>query len=69
LYVDEKLVLINNKDIMKKVKSQLSSKFDTKDLGAAKFILGMDIKRDHDERELWLSQRKYVEIILQKFDM
>ena len=40
-----------------------------KDLGAAKFILGMEIKRDHANMKLWLNQRKYVETILQRFNM
>lgn len=42
----------NNKDIIKGVKSQLSSKFDMKDLDVANFISGMGIKRYHVERKL-----------------
>jgi hypothetical protein len=37
------------------VKIHLSSKFDMKDLGAANFILGMEIKRDRENRKLWLN--------------
>jgi hypothetical protein len=51
------------------VKTQLSSKFDMKDLGAANLILGMQIKRDWKNMKLWLNQRKYVETILQRFNM
>ena len=40
-----------------------------KDLRAANFILGMEIKRDRANRKLWLNQRKYVETILQMFIM
>jgi len=40
-----------------------------KDLGAANYILGMEIKRDWAKRKLWLNQRKYVETILQMFNM
>jgi hypothetical protein len=32
-------------DAIKEVKKQLSSKFDMKDIGATKLILGMDIKK------------------------
>jgi hypothetical protein len=64
LYVDDMLLVGNNMDVIKEVKSQLSSKFDRKDLGAANFIMGMEIKRDHANRKLWLNQRKYVEMIL-----
>jgi hypothetical protein len=59
----------NNMGVIKKVKSQLSSKFDMKDLTAANFILGMEIKRDHANRKIWLNQRKYVETILERFNM
>ena len=41
MYVDDILLIGNNKDVIKEVKSQMSSKFDMKDLGAANFILGM----------------------------
>jgi hypothetical protein len=69
LYVDDMLLVGNNMDVIKEVKSQLSSKFDMKDLGAANFILGMEIKRDRANRKLWLNKRKYVETILQRFNM
>jgi hypothetical protein len=55
LYVDDMLLVGNNMDVMKEVKSQLSSKFDMKDLGAANFILGMEIKRDRANMNLWLA--------------
>eukprot|EP00253_Pinus_taeda_P025815 PITA_25815 len=51
------------------LKTQLSSKFDMKDLGAANYILGMEIKRDRAKRKLSLNQRKYVKTILQRFNM
>jgi hypothetical protein len=40
-----------------------------KDLGAANFILGMEIKIDRVNMKLWLNWRKYVETILQRFNM
>ena len=70
LYVDGMLLIRNNKEIIQDVKTQLSSKFDMKDIGAANFILGiMEIKRNKENRKLWLNQRKYVETILQRFNM
>jgi hypothetical protein len=69
LYVDDMLLIGNNKEIIQDVKTQLSSKFDMKDLGASNFILEMEIKRDRKKRKLWLNQRKYVETILQRFNM
>jgi len=69
LYVDDMLLVGNNMDVIKEVKSQLSSKFDMKDIDVANFILGMEIKRDRANRKLLLNQRKYVETILQRFNM
>jgi hypothetical protein len=40
-----------------------------KDLSAANFIFGMEIKRDQAKKKLWLNQRKYVKAILQRFNM
>ena len=69
LYVDGMLLIGNDKEIIKVLKTQIFSKFDMKDLGAAKYILGMEIKRDWAKRKLWLNQRMYVETILQRFNM
>jgi hypothetical protein len=55
LYVDDMLLIGNNKEIIQDVKTQLSSKFDMKDLGAANLILGMEIKRDREKRKIWLN--------------
>jgi hypothetical protein len=55
LYVDDMLLVGNNIDVIKEVKSQLSSKFDMEDLSAANFILGMEIKRDHANMKMWLN--------------
>jgi hypothetical protein len=58
LYVDDMLLVGNNMDVIKEVKSQLSSKFDMKDLGVAKFIMGMEIKRDHANSETLVESKK-----------
>eukprot|EP00253_Pinus_taeda_P027181 PITA_27181 len=69
LYVDDVLLVGNDKEIIQDLKTQLSSKFDMKDLGAANYILGMEIKRGRAKRKIWLNQRKYVETMLQRFNM
>ena len=69
LYVDDMLLTGNNKYFIKEVKSQLSSKFDMKELGAANLILGMEIRRDHANKMIDLNQRKYAETVLQIFNM
>jgi hypothetical protein len=42
----------------------LSCPFDMKDLGAGNFVLVLKIQRDHVNRKLSLTQRKYMETIL-----
>lgn len=58
------LFIGKDKGMIKELKGQLSSIFDMKDLGAAKYILGMEINKDRVNRKLWLSQKKYVNTIL-----
>ena len=41
LYVDDMLLIGNDKEIIQDLKTQLLSKFDMKDLGATNYILGM----------------------------
>jgi hypothetical protein len=69
LCVDDMFVIGNNKEIIQDVKTHLSSKFDMKYISASNFILGMEIKRDRKKWKFWLNQRKYVETILQRFNM
>eukprot|EP00253_Pinus_taeda_P035204 PITA_35204 len=51
LYMDDMLLVGNDKEIIEDLKTQFSSKFDMKDLGAANYILGMEIKRDRAKEE------------------
>eukprot|EP00253_Pinus_taeda_P032954 PITA_32954 len=63
------LLVGNDKEVIQDLKTQFSSKFDIKDLDVVNYILGMEIKIDRAKRKLWLNQRKYVETILQRFNM
>ena len=58
LYVDDMLLIGNNKEIIEDVKTQLSSKFDMKDIGASNFILGMEIKRYRKKEENLVKSEK-----------
>uniref|UniRef100_A0A2N9FQZ7 Integrase catalytic domain-containing protein n=1 Tax=Fagus sylvatica TaxID=28930 RepID=A0A2N9FQZ7_FAGSY len=53
----------------KRLKSLLHKEFEMKDLGVAKKILGMEIRRDRGARKLWLSQKNYIRKVLEKFSM
>ncbi|PPR84446.1 hypothetical protein GOBAR_AA36262 [Gossypium barbadense] len=69
LYVDDMLIASKNMSEINKLKSQLSGEFEMKDLGAAKKILGMDIHRDRKAGKLRVSQKNYIEKVLQRFGM
>ncbi|GKV15591.1 hypothetical protein SLEP1_g26368 [Rubroshorea leprosula] len=69
LYVDDMLILGQDVEKIYRLKEELSKSFDMKDLGPAKQILGMAITRDRKAGKLWLSQEKYVERLLERFNM
>jgi hypothetical protein len=69
LYVDDMLVVGSDMDEIQKLKKQLSSEFDMKDLGATKQILGMRINKDKQMSTLQLSQEEYIDRILKRFSM
>nr|GEW10645.1 retrovirus-related Pol polyprotein from transposon TNT 1-94 [Tanacetum cinerariifolium] len=69
LYVDDMLIAAPNKDQIRELKDQLSTKFDVKDLGATKRILGMEFQRDQRIGKLTLSQTDYISKVLKKFNM
>ena len=54
LYVNDMLFIDKGKSLIVELKSQLSTKFEMKDLGATRYILGIKIIRDRKNRKLWL---------------
>ena len=46
LYVDDMLIASKNRSAINKLKKNLSSEFEMKDLGEAKKVLDMEIERD-----------------------
>ena len=69
LYVDDILIVGQDADMIQKLKRELSKTFDMKDLGSEKRILGMKILRDRKAGKLWLSQKRYIERMLEMFKM
>uniref|UniRef100_A0A803N377 Reverse transcriptase Ty1/copia-type domain-containing protein n=1 Tax=Chenopodium quinoa TaxID=63459 RepID=A0A803N377_CHEQI len=66
---DDMLVACKNMIEVNNLKRLLSSEFDMKDLGEAKKILGIEIIRDRSADVLYLSQRRYIEKVLERFSM
>ncbi|KAL5757095.1 hypothetical protein ACOSQ2_021841 [Xanthoceras sorbifolium] len=69
LYVDDMLIAAKDIFELNKLKSELSGEFEMKDLGAAKKILGMEIRRDKAAGKLYLTQKSFVEKVLERFGM
>ena len=61
------LIASKSKVEIDRLKAQLSSEFDMKDLGEAKKILGMEIKRDRAKGTICLTQTQYLKTVLQRF--
>ncbi|KAJ8640321.1 hypothetical protein MRB53_017015 [Persea americana] len=69
LYVDDMLIAAKDMFEINRLKTQLSGGFEMKDLGAAKKILGMEIQRDRKVGKLSLSQKGYLEKVMEHFGM
>ncbi len=63
IYVDDLILVCNNKDKLLQVKEELSQKFDMKDLGNLHFFLSMEVERDHAQRLLYINQIGYLKEI------
>ena len=69
LYVDDILIIGNDKIMLESVKQWLCSCFSMKDLGEAQYILGIKICRDRPNRLIGLSQDTYIDKVLSRFSM
>jgi len=67
IYVDDILVVSNNRDREKQIKEKLSKSFKIKNLGEARHCLGFEISREGSSEHL--SQKAYVLEILSRFRM
>ncbi|KAG9453307.1 hypothetical protein H6P81_006211 [Aristolochia fimbriata] len=67
LYVDDMLIAAKSQVEIDILKAQLNKEFEMKDLGKAKKILGMEISRNRERGKLWLSQKQYLQKVLQRF--
>ena len=66
VYVDD-MVLAGRKTRIGKVKKELASKFDIKDLGELSYFLGISVVRN--QGETWMGQPGYTEKLLTKMGM
>ena len=69
LYVDDLIIAGNHRGAIDAFKAAISKRFTMKDLGALKWILGMEVRRNRHKRMLEISQTAYIERMLEKFGM
>jgi len=66
--VDDLTMTGNSWHVMAKFKRELSSQFKLKDLGDLKWLLGIEVERDHHSHSITYSQRAYINRILSCFN-
>ena len=69
LYVDDTLIACKDMSKIVELKSQLRKEFDIKDLRETTKILGEENRRDRKAEKMWLSQKKHISKVLEKFNM
>ena len=69
LYVDDMLLPSKDREVIEELKLLLSTEFKMKDLGQAKKILGVEIRRNMKNRLLYLSQESYLKKVLTIYGM
>jgi len=69
LHVDDILLAESDLEFISATKRWLSSVFEMKDMGEARYVLGVEIIRDRPRKLLSLCQKAYIEKVLERFRM
>ena len=69
VYVDDLTIAAARLDTLVRFKTEMSERYEMKDLGELHFILGLQVQRDRSTRSLHLNQRQYIDTVLGRFDM
>ena len=69
LYVDDMLIAGKHDTSLQELKCKLKSAFSMKDLRNAEHILGIRIRQDRQKELPFGSQEKYIEKVLERFQM
>jgi len=69
LYVDDILLASNDLGMLHETKHMLTRSFDMKDLGETSFMLGIKTHIDRPCYTLGLSQKAYIDKVLERFNM
>ena len=69
VYVDDLLLAGSSRQFMDQIKNKRRNTYKMRDLGSASLVLGLNIKRDRKHRTITLSQRKYIDSVLERCGM
>ena len=69
LYVDDILLATNDLGLLHQTKNNLSQNFEMKDMGEATYVIGIEIFCDRSQGLLGLSQKTYINKILERFNL
>jgi len=69
LYVDDILLVGNNLEMINATKQWLSFVFEMKDIGEAKYVLGVAIVRNRPKELLGMCQEAYIKRVLERLRM
>jgi len=64
LYVNNMLIASKSRSAIDRLKKQLYSEFEMKDLVEVKKVLGMEIERDRNCGKISLTQKRYLQKVL-----
>ena len=65
LYIDDILLAGNNLEMIEATTKWLSFVFEMKDIGEIRYVLGVEIIRNHPKKLLGISQEAYIKNILE----
>lgn len=69
VYMDDLLLASNSIETLHKVKLELNKIFKIKDLGPVNEILGIQVERNGEVGSIKISQKKYINEIIERFEM
>lgn len=69
VYVDDIITISNDINMLNAEKNMLCEHFEMTDQGEVYYVLGMTIKRDREAKTMYISQKNYVESVLNRFGM
>jgi Reverse transcriptase (RNA-dependent DNA polymerase) len=69
VYVDDMIITSPDESLISDIKDKLQREYEIKDLGELNYLLKMQITRNENDKTVEISQRHYIETILERFEL